>query len=242
MCRMQAWILALRVLVRCAVSESRLATGVFEVGPSPAAAALANIPSLLVLHRSEQGSTDLSRVPGCRCGISHWQRGVFWQLCYSHGVVACVPKENDSAAWLCRASMQRRLSVRSSPRASPKSSSLARPLCTAAGAPAMSRLPACTRRTCASPLLPLGQDLKTHGAAPHALLLVLISCRPSRMCRATPASRRAPEKVFGLLDCHENLDAMLLPCYDILEGVRTFGLRLLFRWGRPGACLQPGTT
>lgn len=55
--RMQAWILALRVLVRCAVSESRLAAGVFEAAPSPAAAAVASIPSLLVLHRSEQISS-----------------------------------------------------------------------------------------------------------------------------------------------------------------------------------------
>ncbi len=30
-CRMQAWILLLRVVVRCAVAESRLAAGVFEV-------------------------------------------------------------------------------------------------------------------------------------------------------------------------------------------------------------------
>ena len=29
---------------------------------------------------------------------------------------------------------------------------------------------------------------------------------------------RAPEKVFGLLDCHENLDAMLSQLQDILEG------------------------
>ena len=30
--------------------------------------------------------------------------------------------------------------------------------------------------------------------------------------------RRAPEKVFGLLDCHENLEAMVPQLYDILEG------------------------
>ena len=32
---------------------------------------------------------------------------------------------------------------------------------------------------------------------------------------------RAPEKVFGLLDCHENLDAMLPALHDILSGMCT---------------------
>jgi hypothetical protein len=40
---MQAWILLLRVVVRCAVAESRLAAGVFEVGRPP---------HLLALHHS----------------------------------------------------------------------------------------------------------------------------------------------------------------------------------------------
>jgi hypothetical protein len=34
---------------------------------------------------------------------------------------------------------------------------------------------------------------------------------------------RAPEKVFGLLDCHENLDAMLPVLHDILSGVCSCG-------------------
>jgi hypothetical protein len=48
----------------------------------------------------------------------------------------------------------------------------------------------------------------------------LLHDRPGQIC---VWFCRAPEKVFGLLDCHENLDAMLPALHDILSGVCPYG-------------------
>ena len=60
-CRMQAWILSLRVVVRCAVAESRLAAGVFDVRK----------PACLQIHQSlAQMSQDVIRQgPRQSCGF-----------------------------------------------------------------------------------------------------------------------------------------------------------------------------
>lgn len=66
------------------------------------------------------------------------------------------------------------------------------------------------------------------GAAQGGGTNVLSCCTNSaclnQLCSQTPPWRhcgalcRAPEKVFGLLDCHENLDAILPVLNDILAG------------------------